>query len=408
MSDITSNPVINPLLSLISMPERVGISGGGKDEKDIKRNRLTSQRNELTQNLEQIKSSSNNRSVDGIVTIVITMFEDSYRPTLVPKDLLRNQRGANLIAPFKGGYLAELYISAIDNLISTIQNENRSVPVLVDITRVKKIELLNEKHVLGRKIPSEIFNQSINVPNEDREFLIWFVPHINVSTRAKSLQQMGELLNLNQISLAHMVEGRETSNVVTTIGEESAYLISHTSEYSNPMARLVPFLYKVGLRQSEQISVLAGSGKVIRIEPISSLIISESDFSEGADSSGPTLVSQPVVAVVDGGRTARSYELTEAWKQAPELVHTSVADTKHGNEVTSLVVHGHQLNNHLELPELYCRSGNVQVLHNQNYPGRSPRPEAIIKHLENAIINNPTTKVWNFSLNARIECDEVP
>ena len=74
-----------------------------------------------------------------------------------------------------------------------------------------------------------------------------------------------------------------------------------------------------------------------------------------------SIANEPTVGVVDGGCTARRYEAAIAWRDAP-FVGNGLAATRHGNQVVSVVVHGHEWNNNLPLPELYCRIGVAQAI----------------------------------------------
>jgi hypothetical protein len=65
--------------------------------------------------------------------------------------------------------------------------------------------------------------------------------------------------------------------------------------------------------------------------------------------------------MMDGGCNAARYRVAEAWREPP-LVGDGNADTKHGNQVASMIIHGHEWNNNLPLPELYCRIGIAQSL----------------------------------------------
>ena len=107
---------------------------------------------------------------------------------------------------------------------------------------------------------------------------------------------------------------------------------------------------------------LVASGAVFRIEPVQP--ITTTSPGEGREPDRPlpaNMASLPIVGVVDGGLTAASYKHAEAWR-APPLVKDSQADAKHGNQVSSLVVQGHDWNNNLALPPLYCQVGTVQAV----------------------------------------------
>lgn len=111
----------------------------------------------------------------------------------------------------------------------------------------------------------------------------------------------------------------------------------------------------------------------------------------------------PVVGVVDGGVNAASYLPVEAWR-APSFVKDAHADTVHGNQVTSLVVQGHDWNNQLALPELYCRFGTAQAVPKKG-AGTFLDEEALVAYLDGVMGAYPETKVWNLSFNQNAACE---
>ena len=64
------------------------------------------------------------------------------------------------------------------------------------------------------------------------------------------------------------------------------------------------------------------------------------------------------------------------------------ADNKHGNRVTSLIVQGHDWNNNLALPPLYCQVGTVQAVAKKG--SRSfVDPQDFIAYLDGVMAANP-------------------
>lgn len=149
---------------------------------------------------------------------------------------------------------------------------------------------------------------------------------------------------------------------------------------------------------------LVASGTVFRIDPVPEL--SSTAPGSGVEPDRPlpeNMQALPTVGVVDGGLSAASYIPAQAWS-APKLVPDSVADVRHGNLVSSLIVQGHDWNNNLTLPALYCQIGTVQAVSKvgvRHYVS----PGDFITYLDAVMSSRPETKVWNFSLNQRVSCD---
>ncbi len=152
------------------------------------------------------------------------------------------------------------------------------------------------------------------------------------------------------------------------------------------------------------LTQLVASGTVYRLEPIAP--IASTAPGEGVEPNRPlprTMAALPIVGVVDGGLTAASYAAAEAWR-APPFVASGFADTAHGNRVTSLVVQGHDWNNNLMLPSLYCQIGIVQAVPRKD-AGVLLDPQAFLAYLDLVMAAYPDTKVWNFSMNQPSSCD---
>jgi hypothetical protein len=159
----------------------------------------------------------------------------------------------------------------------------------------------------------------------------------------------------------------------------------------------------VTIPSQEALGRLLASGGVVRIDPVTP--ITSTAPGAGADPVRPLpddLSGAPVVGVVDGGLTANSYNEAEAWC-APPFVPDEYADSNHGNQITSLIVQGHDWNNNLNLPPLTCQVGTAQAVAK---PGEAfvPDPDEFIAYLNALMASYPDTRVWNFSLNARQGC----
>ncbi|NTU50445.1 MAG: S8 family peptidase, partial [Desulfobulbaceae bacterium] len=402
--DRSDNPVINPVLSLTSKPRLKGITGGGKNQDSIKQERLGQQRKALSEKLEALLPNAEQKAVSGYIAIVISMFSDSLAPSYAPNDLFGLEREARLIAPYKGGYLAEIKVSAIKQIADYIKKTD-SVKCRVDISRIHSIEGIGTNRVLGAEKPKTVFDQAIRIIKngaEFGEFVVWFVPFSKQELRVEAIKSVANTLHVKGIASTETNE-----SALVDIFDPKAIialpLIAGSSLTDTTDQNFIASIYAIALSDTKQLSDLAASGKVIRIDPIVSLASTEITVEGARQEPEEPIDGQPIVGVIDGGRTAQSYAYAEAWK-APELVSTSIADSQHGNSVTSLLVRGHTLNPELELPELICRVGTAQVLVRQNFLHKSPHPNALIAYLDKTISDNPDTKVWNISANTNSEC----
>ncbi|RYH00087.1 MAG: hypothetical protein EON58_01560 [Alphaproteobacteria bacterium] len=81
-----------------------------------------------------------------------------------------------------------------------------------------------------------------------------------------------------------------------------------------------------------------------------------------------------------------------------------IADHKHGNQVTSLIVQGHDWNNNLSLAPLYCQVGTVQAVPKKGASVATDIQE-LVAYIDAMMAANPSTRVWNFSLNIPESCE---
>src|SRR3984893_2191745 len=87
---------------------------------------------------------------------------------------------------------------------------------------------------------------------------------------------------------------------------------------------------------------------------------------------------------------ARRYSRAEAWRE-PAFIDGGHAATVHGNRVSSIVIHGHEWNGNLPLPELYCRIGVVQVIARSNVRVTHD-PVRLISYLDGVMGRHPETR----------------
>ena len=99
----------------------------------------------------------------------------------------------------------------------------------------------------------------------------------------------------------------------------------------------------VTLRDKDRLASILSTA-VFRLDPLPVITSTSSRPSTEPQRPLPSShASMPVVGVVDGGLTASSYSVAEAWK-AQRLVPSCVADAAYGNMVSSLIVQGHDWN----------------------------------------------------------------
>lgn len=406
-----SRPVLNPILTLKVEPRRRATRGGGKSASSIVTNRLDRQRRTLSGQIKSILESIPKSSVYGNkVVLVASMFaEDSLAPSWAPRDLFTEKVGAQLMAPTGTGYLVEADTRLLPRLSELIE-QTSNVAQQVDISRVQSIARFQFDHVLGERNLESIWESAalIEIAGQvSRQFVIWFQPFPTDEARVAALGAVEEIIGRRAISYSDRVDS--TGNDLVAVSSDLAALNIQNHKVVRTLEQFAAHFSTpaviVGLAEPGRLERLAASGAVVRINPVSPLESTESLPEDEADLILPNLESAPVVGVVDGGRHSNGYDAAEAWEYLPPLMPDDQADKSHGDQVTSIAVHGHELNGHLELPGLNCRVGTVQVVPRSEL-NTSPDLREFAAHLDAAMNNHPDTKVWNFSFNVAAECDD--
>ena len=403
--EVDRRPVLNPVLRFTKDARPEGIVGGGKSAAGIQRARLERQRRVLAEAFRSLASIADDQpQFANRAILYVSMFEDSLAPTWTPTDLFRPDRGTQLLAPFRDGYLVEANVGYLNRLSRFVETASAARD-LVDISRVRDVRFHQSVDALNRKSIREVWEDAPEA-GDGRLFLVWLMPFADNNAAEYLLEVIDDLregvLIEGPALLPRPVDGapqdqlnRALRSMATTsrLGRAMREYRQHRHARTSV---LVPSL--------AQLDALVASGAVYRLEPVIPLTVTAPG--QGREPNRPLpehLDNEPIVGVVDGGLNATSYLPAEAWR-APALVSGSAAEVMHGNRITSIVVQGHDWNNNLVLPALYCRVGTVPAIAKRGH--RGPDPEQFIAYLDAVIGAHPDTQVWNLSFNQERECEE--
>ena len=400
-------PLLNPVLRFTKDPRPEGITAGGKNASGIKTDRLASQRRSLSTQFRALSARAsraprfNDRAV-----VYASMFDDSLAATWTPSDLFQSDRGARLIAPFRSGYIVEIDTAQLEYFAALVVAADGARDK-VDISRVESVRFYEAADAVGNKALDEVWEHAPETGG-GRAFLIWLMPLRDRNASEHLLQTFASLRDGTIVAPPPLLAAMQTAEVQGSVAVRRGL---RTIAASGDRLNLAMREYRQKRRSKTTVIVptrkaldqLVASGAVFRIEPVMS--IHSTSPGEGREPDRPLpsdMSKQPIVGVVDGGMTAASYKAAEAWK-APPLVSDAVADTKHGNRVSSLIVQAHDWNNNLALPSLYCQIGTVQAVAKSGSTAYID-PQDFIAYLDLIMASNPDTKVWNLSLNQKQSC----
>lgn len=402
-----SRPLLHPVLRFTKDPKPRSVTGRGKDANAIKAARLEKQREKLSAGFHELSSlSSDQPSFLGRSVVYASMFEDSLAPTYLPKDLFSWERGARIIAPYRSGYLIQIETSRLPELAHFVGAAN-APPAMVDISRVEAVRFFDEEDATGIYSIEEAW--SVAPPLEGgRAFIMWLMPLVDPEAAETLLSRVEDLRGRALLPVPPATQQLGIDLTSTPTGLTRALRATEATDRLSAALRS----YRLTRRASTTVVVptlhalseLVASGAVFRLEPVRPIETTSPGVGAEPDRPIPSEIrTMPVVGVVDGGLTAGSYRSAEAWR-APVLVEDGYADHVHGNRITSLIVQGHDWNNGLSLPELYCQIGVVQAISRRG-SGVLIDPESFINYLDAVMGAYPSTRVWNLSLNEPGACD---
>ncbi len=409
MVDNPRRPLLNPVLRFTKDPKPEGVSGGGKNAGSIMADRLPEQRRVLSRQFRALAAQAAQRPrFDGRVVLYASMFDDSLAPSYTPNDIFQATRSARLIAPYRSGYLVEMAADQLGRYASIVESTGLTKDQ-VDISRIESVRFFESADAGGAASLDEIWEAA---PETDagKAFVVWLMPLRGRDAAEDLIQRFAALRDGTIVPPPPLLAGVDigTDTDVPVVMRRALRAAGASGDRINLAMRT----YRLHRRARTTVLVpsraaldqLVASGTVFRIEPVQP--ISSTSPGEGREPDRPlpgNMTTLPIVGVVDGGLTASSYRHAEAWR-APPLVADGAADTQHGNWVTSLVVQGHDWNNNLTLPPLYCQVGTVQAVAKKTSRAFVD-PQDFVAYLDGVMAANPETRVWNFSLNQPYSCD---
>ena len=400
-------PLLNPVLRFTRDPKPESVVGGGKSSSNIKHERLNQQRRRLADDFAKMARDCGTRAqFGGRVIVYAQMFADSLAATWTPNDLLHPSRGARLITPYRQGYLAEVDVGALD-WFSHFPIAASNARDRVDLSRVENVRFHDRDDVVRGRDLNAMWEAAPRF-GDGRSFLIWFMPVSDGRAAEDVLKVLQRLRNTHIEAPWPLLDGIDLGEVGADPFHRELVAIGDGDRLNGALRR-----YRrerqastvVVVRSRAAFDALLSSGTVVRLEPVQPLLTTSPG--EGPEPDRPlpdSLTNLPIVGIIDGGMTAPSYRPAEAWRADPPLIPNVAAEVKHGNRVTSLVVQGHDWNNNLQLPPLYCRFGTVQAIAKRGHQGADP--ESFIAYLEAVVASHPETRVWNLSLNQPHDCND--
>ncbi|WJI71383.1 MULTISPECIES: S8 family peptidase [unclassified Mesorhizobium] len=402
-----SQPLLNPVLALTKEPVPESPAVGGQGEAGVVAERLDGQRTALARDIEALtRDVESYPKHGGKIQIVASMFRDSFAPTWTPKALFDLRFGCTLTGPVSGGYLVEADVKKIGAFASFVRSAS-SIEARTAISRVRSIKPFGEKDILRGNTIESLWKEADDVDG-GKAFIIWLAPFRDENARASVIETLSRIENqslilptYSRVDLPSPDGDADAEGIAVVMSNDQTAIRRAARRYRNDGAARA----YVRVPNRSSLRELVASGASYRIDPVRRVEVTAPNVGSEPGPPLPTPATQPVVAVVDGGLTARSYLALEAWR-APPLVVNRVADHVHGNRISSLVVQAFAWNNQLNLPEIECRIGTVQAIPRAG-GNSSTNTEMLIDYLRQVARRFPDAKVWNMSFNQTIPEDDL-
>lgn len=388
MAEGKGRGVIHPVLHFLREATPKSASPGGKNEKSIVKLRLEKQRKTLSKAFESFNRETVS-SRAGRSQLVVKMFEDSSASSWAPVDIFSEKDGCQVVSPALDGYMVEAEEESFSKLANKIKRTT-NIKEKVDISRVENVTPFTIQDALRGSEIDEVWPDS-NI--ENAQFNIWLLPFRSSEARASIATDFMNFFEEGVISFGN----QKYHNPFDTSDSDVLQLNKIVDEYREQGYAS----FSVEIKSKDGFEKILSSGAVYRIEPASPIKANEVPPGVGEEPV-PELIETdglPAVVVVDGGHSAKSYDGFKAF-DVPPLVPDHEADLKHGNQVASIVCHGHAWNNNLKLPELNCRFVPAQAITKNGVPSQ-PTTHQFLSYLRDlARASKKYSSVWNLSFNA--------
>lgn len=395
--------VQNPVLKLLTLPTREGITARGKSDARIKPKLFRERQRSIISRIGELRSDKATlKATHGDKVLVwIGLDENSQAPTLTPGDLFSPSTGAPLLFAWRDGYVAEFSTSAFTRIVSAVTQA--STPAIrSDIYGIDRVRLFSDALLDSDRMELE-WQRAATSQTGDRLFSLRLPAFLDQAAQDSVVSHVGTLAISGDIRLP---AGGRTN----LIGEPDGSGINDRWLTPSQMPRELRALstrrsFIVAVPTMSTLQDLILSGSVARWEAVVPLTPTVPGAGAEPDTSLTLTEDAPIVGVIDGGYRGSRYAKAVAWRQTPPLVSDRAAASDHGNRVSSLVVDAHLWSNRLSLPQLQCRIGVVQAV---------PKPGSgiglldtdIVSHIEEAFKSHPDTHIWNLSANIDKDCDD--
>ncbi|GLI95227.1 S8 family serine peptidase [Methylocystis echinoides] len=400
-------PVLNPLLTLVAPPQPKPAPGGGKGAKDIREEHFERRRKRLIKSFGELAGSAKLKRCAKAdrVLVRVTMDDKSAAPSYTPRDLFSVDYGAELVAPWRRGYLAEVNAAALKRLAQRLSGDRLPIATKVDVSRIKSVSLLVSD--LLEEDFEALWSRATVLDGTARLFLGAPAPFRAEAAREELVNELSRDMIYERLRYE---AGDEQDDADTEAESDFGPLLPITPAFpvsADALRAIVDqrgYFVTVACSSVDMLRRLVASGSIVKWDPVQPLVPTRAAQISLPRQDPPDVRGAPIVGVVDGGLLPGRYERATAWSET-SLVPDRYAARDHGTHVASLIVEAERWGNGLRLPAMPCRVGVVQAVAAAGKPW-SFNPSEFLRHVASAMANHPDTRVWNISANLAEACDD--
>ena len=335
------------------------------------------------------------------------MDDKSIAPSHTPRDLFSSDYGAELVAPWRRGYLAEVSAEALTKLARRLAGDRLPIGTKVDVSRITAVSLLATD--LMEQDFEALWLRAMVLDGDARLFLGSPAPFRTEAARESLIAELSRKIVSERLRYDDDDSAGEGGSDADQV--EAGQLVQITPAFPislealrTAVARRGTFV-TVACSSVEVLQQLVASGAIVKWDPVQPLVPTRAAQISLPDQAPPSLADAPIVGMIDGGLLPGRFERATAWAEQP-LVPNRYAARDHGTRVASLIVEAEHWGNGLQLPRTPCRVGVVQAVAADNAPYPFD-PNRFLRRVASAMARHRDTRVWNLSTNLNGACDEV-
>ena len=273
--------ILNPALGFLDAPKTGRTTASGKAKRNIKDERLNTQREVLARDFRSMADAVNLQpSFNGHVILCADMFEDSYAPSYTPNSIFNPDAGALITLPYQGGYLLQALASRLGRIAEKIESTSNTGEK-VDISRVKRVRFFGKHDVMGQRAIEDLWLSASEMEN-GRAFtvsLMWLRTQDAVAGLIDKFNNLRkDLVVVSPQPLSDESRARESRDLPAEAPEDllsearngdriALALVRHFHRHQARTTMLVPSI--------DKLEQLVASGSVFRIDPVTPIVASE-------------------------------------------------------------------------------------------------------------------------------------